>query len=131
MKTIYKAAANACINGFFIILLYTLCTLPILARAGGPCNGGVIYVVLGPILLFIALIQYIVFRSCLKFNQPVSIFKKLLHLHEELFFFTTAYLHLHAIAHYNSSTFTPHIFLDMHEINKKRFMYTKKNSISQ
>src|SRR4030095_10147089 len=59
------------------------------------------------------------------------IFKKLLHLHEELFFFTTAYLYLHAIAHYNSSTFTPHIFLDMHEINKKRFMYTKKNSISQ
>src|SRR5436190_722629 len=70
---------------FLIIVIYTILTLPILARAGGPCNGGVVYVVLGPIILFITLIQYIVFRSSTKSIQRVSTLKIILSIFCTLF----------------------------------------------
>src|SRR4029079_11219243 len=60
-----------------------------------------------------------------------SVLKKLFHFHKKLFFFATAYFHFHAITHHHSAPFAPHIFLYMHEIYKKRFMYAKKNRISQ
>lgn len=60
-----------------------------------------------------------------------SILKILLHFYKELFFFATTYLYFHAIAHDNSSALTTHVFFYMHEINKKRFMNTKKNGICQ
>ena len=70
---------------FLIIVIYTFGTLPILALAGGPCNGGVVYVVLGPIILFITLIQLIIFRSSIKLNMQFPIFKKVLAIFCTLF----------------------------------------------
>src|SRR5215475_5053897 len=60
-----------------------------------------------------------------------SVLKKLFHLYKELFFFATAYLDFHAIAHHNSTPLAPHIFLYMHQVNKKRFVYAEKNGIGQ
>ena len=61
MKSIMK---RKYFNGYFIlILVYTLIGLEPVAETGGACNGGLAYVVLGPIILGIAAIQYFYSRK--------------------------------------------------------------------
>ena len=57
---------------FFLIVIYSLIALNPIAKDGGPCNGGVVYVVLGPLIIIISLIQFIIFRTALNRQKKIS-----------------------------------------------------------
>ncbi len=47
---------------YLVIVVYTLLTLVPLDKTGGPCNRGLVYIVLGPFILFISLMQFQAYR---------------------------------------------------------------------
>ncbi len=57
---------------FLLIVIYSLIALNPIAKDGGPCNGGVVYVVLGPLIIIISLVQFMIFKAALNRQKNIS-----------------------------------------------------------
>ena len=46
---------------YFVIVIYTLLTLIPIDKTGGPCNQGLAYVIIGPLIIIVTAMQYLAY----------------------------------------------------------------------
>ena len=46
---------------YFVIVVYTLLTLIPIDKTGGPCNQGIVFVIIGPLIIVVTIIQYLAY----------------------------------------------------------------------